>query len=192
MNPNREHCVEFGGTLLPGGSCIIHFYYSPEEQMRFAAFLREGMERDEGIVLAASPTPLQHMERCLAPVGKKRPKSRYERIFLSAEVPEAIAAIVQAAGRVVQYGPARVLVDFGRLVPQEALCAVEGQMFAALRDLPLISLTQYDGTMFTAPVMLEQFHTHELAIVSNAFYQENQYPTSPARYLQMRAAASRR
>lgn len=181
-----DYRVEVGGLQLPAGSCVIHFYYSPTEQTRFASFLAEGVQRGEASLLAqVAPAPALESAMAAMPRG-----NHLSRLQLSPPPQAAAAEICREARRLAQRAPVRLLVDFGCSVPQDAILEVEAALYSGLASLPVVAVSQYDGSAVAAQVLLEQFKTHALAIVGNAFYKENQKFTSPSLYLSKRAGAS--
>jgi DUF917 family protein len=85
----------------------------------------------------------------------------------------------------------RLAVDFDGLVSTEAIFENEAELAQAVLGKLAIVVSQYDGNAFPAPVTMEQFHTHALTLVGNAFYSENRSCVSPTEYLRTRRSNQR-
>lgn len=181
--------ITFMGSDVPWGGSIIHFYFSPAEQARSASFLADAVAHGEAAVLACTFDGYQVVADELRRGGVAFADRRIIRIELAANLTNTIYAISAVAQEAATHGkPVRVLIDFDSVVPQENLFDAEAAMSATLQGLDAICLTQYDGRAFPAPVTIEQFRTHALAIVGNVFHQENRSYTRPEKYFRYRAA----
>lgn len=187
---SRRHHVDIAGRQLPVGSCVIHFYYSPAERRRFTSFLLEGLVAGEAVVLACNSTGYEVFREDLERLGVRG--RGFTTIDIGLDYHDATPGISDALRQELRSRAAgRVLVDFGNAVPQTEIFELEAELNGALRHLPVVVLTQYDGAHFAAPVTIEQFRSHALAFVGNILVHENANYTPPAQYLQLRAAGSR-
>lgn len=185
--------VAFLGSSVPWGGSIIHFYYSPAEQARGAVFLADALAAEQGAILGCTIDAYQVMAEALAERGVAPSDRRLVRVEISANLSNSIYAVASAVQQGSAKGkPVRVLVDFDNIVPQENLGDAEASLSATLQGLNVVSLTQYDGRAFAAPVTLEQFRTHALAVVGNVLHHENRDYTRPEKYFRYRTAAGQR
>jgi hypothetical protein len=190
-----DQSVEINGYTVPPGSCVIHFYYSPYDQQRLLSFLLDGISRREGVVLACTQDAYATLREGLEMLGVRSTEPGIVKVAITPDLQTSIANIQNAAGYALgrdHSSSGRVLSDFGCMVSQESIFELEGSLNSALRGMNLVSVTQYDGRGFAAPVTIEQFQTHALAIVGNAFFRENSNYTPPEAYFLKRAAASHR
>lgn len=180
--------ITFMGSDVPWGGSIIHFYYSPAEQARCASFLADAVAQNQAAILACTFEGYQVVAEELRRMGILVADRRITRIELAANLTNTIYAVSSAAQQAATHGkPVRVLVDFDSVVPQGNIFDAEAAISATLQDLDAICLTQYDGRAFPAPITIEQFRTHALAIVGNVFHKENSSYTRPEQYLRYRA-----
>jgi len=192
LTQQPDHSVEISGYSVPSGSCVIHFYYSKPEQQRLLGFLLEGVVRREGVVMACTAEAYETLASGLEILGVSLAEHEILRTEITPNLQASIHTVAGAAqhalGRSHGYF-GRVLCDFGSAVGQDAIFEVEGSLNSALAGLNLVSVTQYDGRGFGAPITIEQFQTHALAIVGNAFFRENRHYTPPEVYFRKRAAS---
>jgi hypothetical protein len=185
MRRNGELASIDGNDLRPG-SRVVHFYYAPEEQARLAAFVSEGLRLGQGVVLAGTPAATAHT--CSAVGLPARRRSELDRVTLTRDVGSSLAILVTAVREAaMNFGQARALIDFANVVTPEQIFEVEADLSSTFTGLNLVYITQYDGNAFSAPVALEQFNTHTLAIIGNAFMFENKQHVAPEVYLRRRA-----
>jgi hypothetical protein len=155
-------------------------------------FLLDGLAHRDVAVLACAKDAYGALASGLEMLGLRRSRHDLIKIEITTDLRtsiDSIAAVIrEALGRNHRYF-GRVLCDFGSMIGQEAIFETEGSLNSALKGLDLVSVTQYDGRCFGAPVTLEQFQTHALAIVGNAFYRENRHYTPPEAYYRKRAVA---
>ncbi len=192
MAAKVKQIVDIDGFALPAGSAVIHFYYSPSERLRLISFLVEGVSRGQGVVLAATHEGYEELRRGLEDLGLLA-SSRLNRVAITADARATILAIADAArmaGR--RYGKVRVLADFGNMIGKESIFELEAVLASALERLDVIYVTQYDGKGFDASVTIEQFRSHALCLMGNAFYHENRNFTPPNSYFRRRAAGSQK
>ena len=171
-----------GAGYLKTGDHAIHFYYSAAEQLRFAAFLQEGLERGGAAIVAA----VGERHPLLAAVWVPRIQRR--RTLLKLQVTPNlhvnVTTLGHAAAALLAWArDVRIVVDFDGLVSTQAILANEAELSRALLGKRAITISQYDGNAFPAPVMMEQFHTHALTLVGDAFYSENRQCVRPEEYL---------
>lgn len=189
---SRNHyCVEIKGYCVTPGSCVIHFYYNQVEQRRLLGFLLDGVARGEGVVLASTVDAYETLSEGLEMLGVHRLEHEIMTVEITPDLRASIQTIAAAAKEVLSRDHGycgRLLCDIGSMVGQEAIFEFEGSLSAALSGLSLVSVTQYDGRGFGAPVTIEQFQTHALAIVGTAFFRENRHYTPPEAYFRKRAA----
>ena len=186
----EDHYVEVNGYSVPAGSCVIHFYYSPSEQRRLLGFLLDGVARREGVVLACTADAYETLSDGLGLLGVRRSEHGIIKVEITPDLPGSVDKIAAAASDVLAPGQryfGRVLCDLGSMVGQEGIFELEGLLNSALAGLNLVLVTQYDGRGFGAPVTIEQFQTHALAIVGTAFFRENHQYTPPQAYFRRRA-----
>lgn len=191
----QDHYVEINGYSVSPGSCVIHFYYTKPEQQRLLGFLLDGVARREGVVMACTADAYETLASGLERLGVRLSKHEIIKVEITpnlrASIDTVAAAAKHAVGRNRGYF-GRVLCDFGSRIGQEAIFELEGSLSCALAGLDLVSVTQYDGRGFGAPITIEQFQTHALAIVGNVFFRENRHYTPPEAYFRKRAAAGHR
>ncbi len=194
MSSREEQTVEINGYTVPPCSCVIHFYYTRQEQQRLLGFLLEGISRREGVVLASNQESYDTLRDGLEMLGVRSGAHQITLVEITPDLRASIGNIGSAAAHVVRnHGcSGRVLADFGSMVGQDMIFELEGLLNATLSGMDLVSVTQYDGRGFAAPITIEQFQTHALAIVGNAFFRENKHYTPPEAYYRKRAAGGRR
>ncbi len=179
-----------GNDFRPG-KLVIHFYYSPQEQMRFSTFLTEGLRLGQGVVLASRHETAQALIASARIPRLTRLRRSIEQVVITRDIASSVAILVTAVHEAaMQYGQARVLVDFADFVQQDQIFEVEADLSSSFRGQNVVCITQYNGNAFSAPIALEQFKTHSLAIVGNAFYYENSRHIAPEQYLRKRAAGA--
>ncbi len=182
--------VSFLGSTVPWGGSIIHFYYSPEEQVRSAAFLAEAVAEKQAAILACTFDGYVAMAEQLRQMGIATMEHKITRLELTAKLTNSIYGISAVARQAASEGrPVRLLLDFGAIVPQENIFDAEAAVSAMLEGLDAVCLTQYDGRAFPAPVTIEQFRTHALAVVGNVLHHENRTYTRPEKYFRYRTAS---
>lgn len=175
-----------GTAFLKPGDNVIHFYYSEAEQLRFSSFLQDGLDHGVGIIVAGvgERHPLLHR-------GIRAPRLQRRRNLLRLQVTpnlhSTIANLAHAAATLLQRTrEVRLVADFDGLVSTEAIFENEAELSESLRGKRVVAISQYDGNAFPAPVTMEQFHTHALTLVGNAFYSENRSCIAPEEYLRNR------
>lgn len=191
----QNQSIEINGYSVPVGGCVIHFYYNKTEQQRLLGFLLEGTARLEGVVMACVANASEVLSNELEMLGVRRAENEIIQVEITSNVRASIDAIATAARNALGHGHrcrGRVLCDFGSMIGQEAIFELEGSLNSALAGLDLVSVTQYDGRGFGAPIDIEQFQTHALAIVGNAFFRENRNYTFPEAYVRKRAVGGRK
>jgi len=187
----QNQYIEINGYNVPLGSCAIHFYYTKAEQQRLLGFLLEGIARREGVVMACTESACEALSDGLETLGVRRSEHEIIRIQITSNVRASIGAIATAAQDALQRNRVRVLCDFGSMIGQEGIFEIEGSLNSVLAGLDLVSVTQYDGRGFGAPITIEQFQTHALAIVGSAFFCENRYYAPPEGCFRKRVIGSR-
>lgn len=182
--------VDVDGFALPAGSAVIHFYYSPSERLRLISFLLEGVSRGQGVVLAATHEAYEELRRGLETLGLGA-TARLNRVTITPDIRGTILRIADAARLGARRsGSVRVLADFGEMIGKESIFELEAALASALEGLNAVYVTQYDGKGFDASITIEQFRSHALCIMGNAFYHENRNYTAPDSYYRKRAAGS--
>jgi len=191
----QDQSIEINGYSVPMGGGVIHFYYNKAEQQRLLGFLLEGAARREGVVMACAENASEALSDGLEMLGVRRSEHEIIEVEITSNVRASLDAIAAAAkdalGRDHRYC-SRVLCDFGSMIGQEAIFELEGSLNSALAGLNLVLVTQYDGRGFGAPITIEQFHTHALAIVGNAFFRENRHYAPPEAHFRKRGAGGRK
>jgi hypothetical protein len=181
---------DFGNNFTTSGSSVIHFYYSPQEQLRFARFLTEGLALGHGVILAATTAVLPKFITQIKQARVRVMGTGLRHVALTADLPASIASLTSAVREeALRHRQTRLLVDFSSLVSHEQVFEVEADLSSSFAGLKLIAITQYDGNAVNAPVTVAQFSTHSIAIVGDAFYYENRKSTPPEQYIRKRAAA---
>ncbi len=189
--PETSRLPNFGANYLQPGCSVIHFYYSATEQVRFVPFIAEGLRLGQTVVLAAPADLIPSFTGSLNLPGFRRRNGELQQVLLTPDISSCLAVLVQAVKEAaIGSGLVRLLADFSGLVAHEDVFDVEATLSSSLHGLRLMSITQYDGNVVSAPVTVEQFKTHSLAIVGDAFYYENRRHISPEAYIRKRAAAT--
>ncbi len=183
--------VDICGFSVPPRSCVIHFYYSRSERQRFSGFLLDGVASGECVVLACTRDGYDAFAESLALLGIRAGDPSLAKV----EITPDLRASVDQIATIVREGTgrnkrARLLCDFDRMVGQEGIFELESRLSSSLAALDVVCVSQYDGRAFGAPITLEQFRTHALAIVGNALWQENKNYTSPHAHYKQRAATT--
>jgi len=193
MAANVKQIVDVDGFALAPGSAVIHFYYSPAERLRLVGFILEGISRGDGVVLASTHDGYQELRRGLEALGMSGGSPGLTLAAITPDLPAAIQAIADSA-RAAQRksGKVRVLADFGCLIGKESIFELEAALASALEGLNVVYVSQYDGNGFDASVTIEQFRSHALCIMGNAFCHENRDFMPPNSYFRKRAAGSRK
>jgi hypothetical protein len=183
---------DFGGNYLQAGCSVIHFYYSESERFRFAPFLAEGLLLRQAVVIAGPEEFISVTTSLARPTDGRRRIGAIEPVVLHRPVSASIAALKKAIQHTAQQGGViRLLADFASWAGSE-IFEIEAGIAAACDGLKLMKVTQYDGSSVPAPVEVEQFKTHSLTIVGDAFYYENHNYISPEAYFRKRAATAGR
>lgn len=191
----QDQYVEINSYSVPAGSCVIHFYYAKAEQQRLLGFLLDGVARREGVVMASTRDAYETLCDGLEMLGVRPAEHKIIKVEIKPDLRASIDAVRTAAKDALGRDHCcvgRVLCDFGSMIGQEAIFEVEGSLNSALAGLDLVSVTQYDGRGFGAPITIEQFQTHALAIVGNAFFRENRHYIPPEAYFRKRAVGGPR
>ena len=192
MRNDGSTMPDFGGNYLQPGCSVIHFYYSESERLRFASFLSEGLLLRQSAVIAGSEEFVSLMLTVARPTDGRRKIGAIEQVTLrhplTASMPALCNAVQQAARR---SSTVRMLADFSSWAASD-IFEIEAAVAGACDGLKLMKVTQYDGSSIPAPVEVEQFKTHSLTIVGDAFYYENRDHISPEAYFRKRAAAAGR
>lgn len=175
-----------GSGFLKPGENVIHFYYSGAEQARFTPFLQEGLEHGMGVVIAG----VGDHHPALMP-GVRAPRLQRRRNLLRLQVTQnlraSIATVTQAASALLAWTrEVRIVVDFDGMVSRESIFENEAELSQALRGKRVTVISQYDGNAFPAAITMEQFQTHAVTVVGNAFYSENRNYVAPEEYLRAR------
>ncbi len=192
MAAKVKQIVDIDGFALPPGSAVIHFYYNTSERLRLINFLLEGANRRQGLVLAATHEGYQQLRRGLETLGLGT-TARLQRVAITADIRATILAIGDAARVAGHRGASvRILADFDNMIGKESIFELEAALASALDGLNAIYVTQYDGNGFDASVTIEQFRSHALCIMGNAFYHENRNFTPPDSYFRKRAAGGQK
>jgi hypothetical protein len=190
-DPSAAKLPFFGGNFIAPGNSVIHFYFTEEERLRFVPFLSASLRSGRGAVLAAPATALDSLTSELRNSRTRNPKAQSRQVEITTDLQASLRVLVGAVReQVARCGSARVLVDFAGLVTHEQVFEVEADLSSSFRDLRLSHVTQYDGNCVSATVTLEQFKTHSLAVVGDAFYYENRRHISPEAYFRRRATAA--
>ena len=181
---------DFGGNYLQPGCSVIHFYYSPQERMRFASFLAEGLLLRQSAVVAGSQEFLDEvLSRAKPPDGRRRIGVIHE-VVIGGEFDNCLASLMRAVVQAAKSSVVRVLADFSNSASD--LFEIEASLAGCCNGLKVLKVTQYDGGSVPAPIAIEQFKTHSLTIVGDAFFYENRDFISPEAYFHKRAAAGGR
>jgi hypothetical protein len=188
-----EQSIDICGFSVAPRSCVIHFYYSQTERQRFSGFLLDGVAAGDTVALACTRDGYEGFAEALELVGIRPADPGLLRLEISPDVRASVARVAAVLRDDVRRRQkrARLLCDFERMVGQEGIFELESLLSSSLAGLDLVCVTQYDGRAFGAPITIEQFRTHALAIVGNALWQENKNYTSPETYYKQRAASSK-
>lgn len=192
MDANIRH-IDLNGFALSPGSAVVHFYYGAAERLRLTPFLLQGASEGDGAVLACTREGYLELREGLEKIGLVGRNSGITRIEVTPALAHVVRAIADSARTAARnHARVRVLADFGTIVGKESIFELEAALATALAGLNVIWITQYDGNSFDASVTIEQFRSHAVCIMGNAFYYENRDFTSPDRYYRRRAAGSRK
>ncbi len=184
--------IDICGFSVAPRSCVIHFYYSRAERQRFAGFLLDGVAAGDTVALACTREGYGAFTEALELLGIRSGDPNLLKLEVSPDLRASVARVSTVLCDDIRrrQKPARLLCDFERMVGQEGIFELESLLSSSLSRLNLVCVTQYDGRAFGAPITIEQFRTHALAIVGNALWQENKNYTSPEAYFKQRAAAT--
>jgi hypothetical protein len=192
MKSNGGKLPPLGASFLKSGDCVVHFYYSGAEQCRFAPLLHDALSKQYGVVVASTVDRHPVLETGLKAALFSRRLKNLVQLHVTPDLRSTVTHIAETTADVLKRtGEARVLVDFAGVVSHEGIFQVEADLHAALADMRVITISQYDGNTFPAEITLEQFQTHALTVVGNVFYSENRKFITPEAYLRARAANSR-
>ncbi len=187
----RSRFPNFGANYLQPGCSAIHFYYSRAEQLRFVGYIAEGLRLGQAVVLAAPAATVQEFKAALTLPRFRKHAGNLHEVELATDLATSVPLLTQAVHQAALPGVVvRLLADFSSSVPHDGVFEVEAELSSSFHGLRLISVTQYDGTAVPAPITVEQFKTHSLAIVGDAFYYENRQHIPPEAYYRKRAAAA--
>lgn len=184
--------IDICGFSVAPRSCVIHFYYSRAERRRFSGFLLDGVGAGDLVLLACTREGYDTFGEALELVGIRTADPNLLKLEITPDLRASVSRIAAVLRDEIarHHKHARLLCDFERMVGQEDIFELESMLSSALDGLDVVCVTQYDGRSFAAPITLEQFRTHALAIVGNALWQENKNYTSPQAYYKQRAAAT--
>ena len=185
----QDQSVEISGHGVPLGARAIHFYYTKPEQQRLLGFLMEGIARYEGVVMACAESASEPLCDGLEILGVRLTEPEILRVEITSNVRASIASIAAAAKHALGREHricGRVLCDFGSMIGQETVSEVENLLHYQLAGRALVSVTQYDGRSFGAPITIEQFQNHALAIVGSAFFCGSHYGDLPDAFIRNR------
>jgi hypothetical protein len=190
MKTSVSRLPALGAAFLKTGDNVINFYYSEAEQLRFSGFLQEGLDRGSGVIIAGVGE-----RHPLLTHGVHQPRLQRRRNMLRLQVTpnlhSSIASLEQAAAALLQRTrEIRIVVDFDGLVSSDAIFENEAQLNEALRHKRAVVISQYDGNALPAPITMEQFETHALTLIGDAFFSENRNWVAPSEYLQTRRRKS--
>jgi MEDS: MEthanogen/methylotroph, DcmR Sensory domain len=192
MGAKVKQIVDIDRFALAPGSAVIHFYYDRSERLRLLGFLWEGISRGQGVVLASTHEGYEELRRGLETLGVSG-SARVIRVAITPDIRRTIDSIADATRLAARkFGKARVLADFDGMIGKESIFELEAALASALEGLNVIYVSQYDGNGFDASVTLEQFRSHALCIMGNAFYHENRNFTPPDSYFRKRAAGGQK
>src|SRR5438067_8389956 len=180
-----------GASFLKPGDTAIHFYYSENEQGRFASLLQDALNRGVGVVVASVGERHPLLNGALH--APRFPRQRnLVRLQVTPDLRDSIASATQAVNSFLQRGSeVRLLIDFDGLVSSESIFDIEAELGRSIRNLRVLTVSQYDGNAFPASVTIEQFQTHALTVVGNIFYSENRKHITPEEYVARRARKTR-
>jgi len=191
MQDITSRMPDFGSNYLQPGCSVIHFYYAERERLRFVPFLAEGLLLRQSTVIAASEALVGPIVQAALPTDGRRRIGKLESVILDDDVESCVAAVTRAVLQASTTGIVRLLADFSSLMNPNVF-EIEAALTTAYEGLRLMKVTQYDGVSVPAPVAVEQFKTHSLTVVGDAFYYENREYISPEMYIRKRAAAGGR
>ncbi len=185
--------IAIEGFALKPSSAVVHFYYNPAERLRLTPFLLEGVHCGDGAVLACTREGYDN----LRPGLERMDLVRRDGGILWVEVTPVLANVIQTLSDAVRiaarkHTQVRVLADFDAIVGKESIFELEAALASSFAGLDVVWVTQYDGNSFDASVTLEQFRSHALCIMGNAFYHENRDFTPPDSYYRRRAAGGQK
>ena len=192
MRSDGARMPDFGGNYLQPGCSVIHFYYSPDERLRFVPFLAEGLLLRQAAVIAGPEDFVSQIATLARPTDGRRRIGAIEQVALHRPVNGSFLALSTAIQRAARVSSVvRLLADFSSWAAND-IFEIEAALAGTCNGLKLMKVTQYDGSSVPAPVEVEQFKTHSLTIVGDAFYYENRDYISPEAYFRKRAAAAGR
>ena len=191
MKDFASRMPDFGSNYLQPGCSVIHFYYSEDERMRFAPFLAEGLLLKQSAVIAGPQQFISQVLGAARPTDGRRRIGAIEEVVLENNIDTALPALTQAIAKAAANGVVRVLADFSSS-PAADIFRIEAGLSTACAGLRLMKVTQYNGSRVPAPVAVEQFKTHSLTVVGDAFYYENRDYVTPESYFLKRAAGAGR
>ena len=193
MGSTPHPTVDLNGFALPLGSSVVHFFYNAIERRRLLSFLLDGVAREEGVVFACTREGYLELTPAIDAIGLGSPNSGLLRVEVFPDLRTTVDSIAHATRIALRNrSRGRLLADFGRIVGKESIFELEAALASSLAGLSIVSVLQYDGNNFDASVTIEQFRTHALCIMGNAFYHENRNFASADSYYRRRAAASRK
>lgn len=190
MRDAASRMPDFGSNYLQPGCSVIHFYYSPHERMRFASFLAEGLLLRQAAVVAGSQEFLDEVLSRAKPADGRRRIGVVHEVVIGGELENCLASLMRAIEQAAKDSVVRVLADFSTVASD--IFEIEASLVACCDGLKVLKVTQYDGDSVPAPIAIEQFKTHSLTIVGDAFFYENRDCISPETYFHKRAAAGGR
>ena len=189
MKDITSRIPDFGSNYLQPGCSVIHFYYAEHERLRFVPFLAEGLLLRQSTVIAGSEALAATITHAALPTDGRRRVGKLDTVILDGDVEGCVSAVTRAVVQASANGIVRLLADFSSLTNPNVF-EIEAALTTACEALRMMKVTQYDGASVPAPVAVEQFKTHSLTIVGDAFYYENRDFISPEMYIRKRAAAA--
>lgn len=192
MKDINSRIPDFGSNYLQPGCSVIHFYYAQNERLRFVPFVAEGLLLRQSAVIAGSEALVKEMTEAALPKDGRRRVGRLDQVVLNDDLEACVSSVTRAVQQSSRLGGVvRMLADFSSL-RNPNIFQIEAVLSTACAGLKLMKVTQYDGVSVPAPVAVEQFKTHSLTIVGDAFYYENRDHISPETYIRKRAAGAGR
>lgn len=192
MRNNGSRMPDFGGNYLQPGCSVIHFYYSQDERLRFVSFLAEGLLLRQTAVIAGPGDFVSQVATLVRPADGRRRIGTIQQVVVNRPVNGSLTALSKAIQQSARQGGAvRLLADFSSWAAAD-IFEIEAVLGGVCSGLKLMKVTQYDGSSVPAPIEVEQFKTHSLTIVGDAFYYENRDYISPEAYFRKRAVAAGR
>lgn len=159
---------------LHPGDHTIHFYFSPEQRLRFLPLLAEHRPGTR-LVIAAPRQDFELLSECLR--QEHVHSMNLTHVEVSPDWRRSLSTILDAVLLELQRGTQHVLLlaDFDRVVPPWAAYRMESLLASELRGKRVSFITQYSAGNFREPLDVDHLRRFGLVVVADFYSHRSQY-----------------